>query len=59
MILFFLQEMLPSGMSLSLDFKSTAPVTALRLEVLPDDRLPERGPGRCYYEGRKGDFFPK
>ena len=40
-----------------LDFKSTAPVTALRLEVLPDDRLPERGPGRCYYEGRKGDFF--
>jgi len=33
------------------------PVTALRLEVLPDDRLPGRGPGRAYYEGRKGDFF--
>ncbi|MDH3584679.1 MAG: PSD1 and planctomycete cytochrome C domain-containing protein, partial [Phycisphaerae bacterium] len=33
------------------------PVTALRLEVLPDDRLPARGPGRAYYEGRKGDFF--
>jgi hypothetical protein len=33
------------------------PVTALRLEVLPDDRLPASGPGRCYYEGRKGDFF--
>ncbi len=34
-----------------------APITALRLEVLPDERLPEGGPGRCYYEGRKGDFF--
>lgn len=33
------------------------PVTALRLEVLPDDRLPARGPGRAFYEGRKGDFF--
>ena len=34
-----------------------APVTALRLEALPDDRLPARGPGRSYYEGRQGDFF--
>ncbi|MBC8355216.1 MAG: PSD1 domain-containing protein [Planctomycetes bacterium] len=33
------------------------PVTALRLEALPDERLPSSGPGRCYYEGRKGDFF--
>ena len=33
------------------------PITALRLEVLPDDRLPAGGPGRAYYEGRKGDFF--
>ncbi len=33
------------------------PVTALRLEALPDDRLPAGGPGRAYYEGRKGDFF--
>ncbi|PQO28845.1 PSD1 and planctomycete cytochrome C domain-containing protein [Blastopirellula marina] len=33
------------------------PVTAIRLEVLPDDRLPAGGPGRAYYEGRKGDFF--
>ena len=33
------------------------PITALRLEALPDDRLPQGGPGRCYYEGRKGDFF--
>ncbi|MEK9634011.1 MAG: hypothetical protein VW622_09240, partial [Opitutae bacterium] len=40
-----------------LNFTSKQPVTALRLEVLPDDRLPNRGPGRCYYEGRKGDFF--
>ena len=34
-----------------------AEVTALRLEAMPDDRLPARGPGRAYYEGRKGDFF--
>ena len=33
------------------------PITALRLEVLPDERLPAGGPGRTYYEGRKGDFF--
>ncbi|WP_166829982.1 PSD1 and planctomycete cytochrome C domain-containing protein [Thalassoroseus pseudoceratinae] len=33
------------------------PIIALRLEVLPDERLPARGPGRAYYEGRKGDFF--
>jgi len=32
-------------------------VTALRLEVLPDESLPDHGPGRTYYEGRKGDFF--
>jgi hypothetical protein len=32
-------------------------VTALRVEVLPDESLPDRGPGRVYYEGRKGDFF--
>ena len=40
-----------------LNFTIDHPITALRLEVLPDDRLPNRGPGRCYYEGRKGDFF--
>ncbi|MEM7315414.1 MAG: DUF1549 and DUF1553 domain-containing protein, partial [Planctomycetota bacterium] len=33
------------------------PITALRLEAIPDDRLPAGGPGRAYYEGRKGDFF--
>ncbi len=31
--------------------------TALRLEALPDDSLPARGPGLAYYEGPKGDFF--
>ena len=32
-------------------------ITAIRLEVIPDDRLPRRGPGRVYYEGQFGDFF--
>lgn len=32
-------------------------ITAIRLEVLPDKRLPAHGPGICYYEGRRGDFF--
>jgi hypothetical protein len=36
---------------------SAKPVTALRLEILPDERLPAGGPGRAFYEGRKGDFF--
>ena len=40
-----------------LNFTSKKAISALRLEALPDDRLPQRGPGRCYYEGRKGDFF--
>jgi hypothetical protein len=34
-----------------------AGVTAVRLEVLPDDSLPSRGPGMVYYEGTAGDFF--
>jgi hypothetical protein len=37
-------------------FHSETPVTALRLEVLPDDRLPRHGPGRVFYEGPFGDF---
>ena len=37
--------------------KPTGPITAVRLEVLPDERLPKRGPGRVYYEGPAGDFF--
>ena len=40
-----------------LNFTSDQPITALRLEALTDDRLPGYGPGRCYYEGRKGTFF--
>ncbi len=32
-------------------------ITAVRLEVLSDDRLPGHGPGVTYYEGPKGDFF--
>lgn len=34
-----------------------ADATAIRLEALPDERLPAHGPGSTYYEGRKGDFF--
>ncbi len=34
-----------------------AGVTAVRLEALPDGRLPGHGPGITYYEGPKGDFF--
>jgi hypothetical protein len=33
------------------------PVTAIRLEVLPHESLPDWGPGLCSYEGPKGDFF--
>lgn len=32
-------------------------VTAIRIEVLPDTRLPGNGPGRVFYEGAPGDFF--
>jgi hypothetical protein len=32
-------------------------VTAVRLEVLPDDSLPGHGPGMTFYEGQLGDFF--
>lgn len=31
-------------------------ITAIRLEAMPDDRLPRHGPGRVYYEGPIGDF---
>ena len=33
------------------------PIRAIRLEVLPDPSLPAYGPGMCWYEGPKGDFF--
>lgn len=32
-------------------------ITAIRIEVMPDKRLPAGGPGTAYYEGRSGDFF--
>ena len=32
-------------------------ITAVRLEAMPDERLPHHGPGMAYYEGPKGDFF--
>ncbi|HEU4753692.1 MAG TPA: DUF1549 domain-containing protein, partial [Armatimonadota bacterium] len=41
-------------LSLKTDLKG---ITAVRLEVLPDDRLPNHGPGRVFYEGAPGDFF--
>lgn len=42
----------------TLTFPATAvPATAIRLEVLPHESLPGRGPGMAYYEGRRGDFF--
>ena len=41
-----------------LHFREVPPgVTAVRLEALPDDRLPAHGPGMAFYEGPKGDFF--
>ena len=36
---------------------SPEPVFALRLEALPDKRLPAGGPGSTYYEGTLGDFY--
>ena len=33
-----------------------AGITALRLEALPDERLPKNGPGRAYYEGPRAIF---
>ncbi|MFT4638568.1 MAG: hypothetical protein ACI8T1_001889 [Verrucomicrobiales bacterium] len=32
-------------------------ISAIRLEALPDERLPSNGPGMTDYEGPKGDFF--
>lgn len=32
-------------------------IRALRIEALPDDRLPAHGPGTVHYEGPEGDFF--
>ena len=40
-----------------LNFTTKEPITALRIETMTDERLPDLGPGRAYYEGRKGLFF--
>ena len=37
--------------------ESSLPITAIRIEAMPDARLPKNGPGRVYYEGPFGDFF--
>ena len=34
-----------------------AGIKAIRLEMLPDDRLPNGGPGSVYYEGEPGNFW--
>lgn len=34
-----------------------AETRAIRLEVLPDERLPKGGPGTVHYEGPEGDFW--
>ncbi|MEO0444776.1 MAG: PSD1 and planctomycete cytochrome C domain-containing protein [Verrucomicrobiota bacterium] len=39
------------------ELDTEAPISAIRIEALPDERLPAHGPGAAYYEGRKGDFF--
>ena len=41
---------------LTFDAPST-PVTAIRLEALTDESLPNRGPGMAFYELEFGDFF--
>ena len=42
---------------LAFDTAGLRGITALKLEVLPDERLPKGGPGRIYYEGPPGDFW--
>ena len=44
----------------NLDFdlpKLDRPITGIRIEAIPDERLPMKGPGRTFYEGRGGQFF--
>ncbi len=43
--------------NLTLPSKRNKPITAIRIEAMPDDRLPGSGPGRVFYEGSAGDFF--
>ena len=42
---------------ITLDTSGLTGITSLRLETITDDRLPQNGPGRIYYEGPFGDFF--
>ena len=58
------EEMVASGdqskrdvYEVTLDAAGLKGITAICLEVLPDARLPKRGPGRVSYEGPSGDFF--
>ena len=37
--------------------ESDLPISAIRIEAIADERLPDGGPGRAYYEGRKGTYF--
>ena len=42
----------------TLKFRPVPPgLKAIRLEMLPDDRLPNHGPGSVSYEGPEGDFW--
>ena len=42
----------------TLDFAaSDRQIASIRLEALPDLRLPGSGPGMTYYEGTEGDFY--
>jgi hypothetical protein len=41
----------------TLDAAGLDGITAIRLEAMPDERLPKGGPGRIYYEGPIGDFW--
>jgi Protein of unknown function (DUF1549)/Protein of unknown function (DUF1553)/Planctomycete cytochrome C len=43
--------------TLTIPLPATGRVTAIRIEALPDSRLPGGGPGRVFYEGSAGDFF--
>ena len=43
--------------TLKVPLPSSGKITAVRIEALPDSRLPGNGPGRVFYEGSLGDFF--
>ena len=45
--------------SYDVTFAGVKNITAIRLEALPDDSLPGRGPGLTYYEGEPRRFLPQ